>query len=66
VNAAEVKEMLEDVAELLSYKEISPMARLERINRVLESHKCLCGRWRRGGERQGSALCEQCYRRDDK
>ena len=36
--------------------------RLDNVRHVIADELCFCGRdWKRGGRRQGSALCQQCF-----
>jgi hypothetical protein len=38
------------------------VAALNEIRERIEEHRCFCGRdWVRGGRRQGSSLCEECF-----
>lgn len=57
--------VLNEVAKLAQAGAAQPVKQLEYIFHTIDRQRCFCGRgWQRGGRRQGSALCEQCWNGD--
>ena len=64
MNAKIAQQILERVERILTDPAVrNPKKRLNKIQHLLDEHRCFCGGgWMRGGDRQGASLCERCYR----
>jgi hypothetical protein len=57
----QAKETVLFIREVCGRPKISDRKALDLILQRIETLQCSCGRWARGGDRQGSALCPKCY-----